>query len=92
MRFYYQEESDEVIKASVVERLKHLDPEYEQNEKILKVNHLFFRLLMENFDRHSKLVESANRVSGCTQITSENAVKVIFGTFMKQPASWRNVS
>lgn len=90
--FPYQEEEDEAVKTLVLDRLNHLDPLTEDKEKVLKANHLFFKLLVGNFQKHSKYLESVNRQTGLSAVTADNIDKIIFGTFMKQPSNWRNVS
>lgn len=87
-----QEEEDDVTKDLILDRLRQLDPNMKDKENILKANHFFFKLLVENFQRHSKYLESVNRQTDSNGITANNINKIIFGTFMKQSASWRNVS
>lgn len=75
-----------------MERLRHFDFEIEDKQRSLEANHAFFKLLVANFPKHAKHVENVNRLTGSSAITSNNINKIIFGTFMKQPLSWRNVS
>lgn len=87
----YQDEEDDTIRILVQERLDTLDPMTDEKAKVLKANHLFFKLLVNNFQRHSKYLENVNRSTGLTAVTAENIDKIIFGTFMRQPQNWRNV-
>lgn len=81
-----------MTKDLILERLLHLDPNMKEKENILKANHLFFKLLVENFHKHSKYLENVNRQMDTSGVTANNISKIIFGTFMKQPQSWRSVS
>lgn len=90
--FSYQNNDDADTKELILERLNHLDPNFTDKEKILRANHIFFKTLQQNFNKHVKLLESVNRSTGNNAINSENINKIIFGTFMKQPEAWRNVS
>lgn len=74
------------------ERLHDLDPDLANKEKLLKSNHLFFKLLGLNILKHSKYLENTNRKNGVSAITPMNIKRIVFGTFMKQPLAWRNVS
>lgn len=88
----YQNEDDAATKELIMERLKHLDSNFEDKEKVLTANHIFFKLLVSNFGRHAKCLESVNRSKGINAVNAENINKIIFGTFMKQPQAWKNVS
>jgi hypothetical protein len=48
--------------------------------------------LIENFHKHQKYLESLNRSNNVSAINANNFKKTIFGTFMKMPEQWRNVS
>lgn len=87
--FCYQEEEDEEIKSLVFDRMNHLDSITEDKEKVLKANHVFFKLLVSQFQKHSKFLENVNRSTGLNAVTSNNINTIIFGTFMKQPDNWR---
>lgn len=75
----------------ILERLNQLDPDMKSKEEVLKANHLFFKLLVAEFERHSDLVENVNRSTGCETINADTINKINFGTFMKQPQNWRDV-
>jgi hypothetical protein len=72
--------------------LRSTDPSFEDSETILRSNHLFFVTLIENFHKHQKYLESLNRSNNVSAINANNFKKTIFGTFMKMPEQWRNVS
>lgn len=95
LKFYFdfnQDEEDESIKELITERLHHLEPDLEEKEKVLKAYHFFFKLLASNISRHSKYLENVNRQNSVSAITPSNINKIIFGTFMKQPITWKNVN
>lgn len=89
-----QENSDKTIKEAIMDFLKRSNPDFQDNEKVLKANHTCFNLLMKNIARHLKYLDILNRNYDNFIITPHNIQNsnIIFGTFMKQPIKWRNVS
>ena len=90
--FHYQKEKDDSIKPLIYDRLHHLEPEFEQKADVLNANYQLFKLLAQNIALHAKYLDNLNRKYTIGVIHPGNIHKIIFGTFMKQPQNWRNVS
>lgn len=73
----------------LLERLKSLDHQFEEHEKRLKANYLYFKILAADFKKFS--IDSTLPPES-RYIDASNIGSVIFGTFMKEPSQWRDVS
>lgn len=85
---------DESVKMIVIDFLKRSSENYDENEKILRAYHHCFKLLFDNIHKHGKYLDNVNRINNNFIITPNNIQdsNVIFGSYMKQPIKWRNVS
>lgn len=88
-----QECSDKNICDVIMDFLKKSSEGFDTNEKIIKANHICFKLLILNIQKHLKYLDNVNRSHDSFVITPYNIKNpnIIFGTFMKQKQVWRNV-
>lgn len=90
-----QEFKDESVKMIIIDFLKRSSSEnFDENERLLRAYHHCFKLLVDNIQKHGKYLENVNRMNNNFIITPNNIQdsNVIFGSYMKQPIKWRNVS
>jgi hypothetical protein len=86
----YSETEDDELRKSILDHIRKLD--VNESEETLAAWYGCFKLLGFNIDRHAKFLDRVNHVHQTSVITVNNYHKIIFGTFMKQPIPWRNVS
>lgn len=89
-----EDNSNESVKSVIMDFLKRSSDDFVANEKILKANRTCYKLLIKNIPKHLKYLDNVNRNHDNFIITPYNIQNsnIIFGTFMKQPQRWRNVS